>query len=637
MTQTVEMGECVIFNTISALRKGDFEAVGASVLHAASHTRLRTQFERNTETGQVSESSDDEENLEDQFEDDLEYLRSLDPKEWKEQDHYAVLGLRKLRHKATEDIIKRAYKQKILKHHPDKRKAMGEEIREDDDYFTCITRAWEMLGNPVKRRSYDSVDSHFSDDLPDEKDAKNNFYETMGRAFEDNARWSVKKPVPQLGDSNTSRDQVERFYSFWYEFESWREYSYLDEEDKESGQDRDMRKWIEKKNKATRAKRKKEEMARIRSLVDIAYNADPRIKKFQQEDKDRKTAAKRAKQEAAKARQQEEERLAREAAEKERKEREKRDAEEKARNDVLKQERETLKKALKKERKALRDLCKSNDYFAESPLESIRNMESVEKICELFKLAQLEEAIKDLQANGRKAFVDIVSETEKRMEAERRVGLINNDPRSTPEKQVKAHLVPWTEHDLQLLIKAVNLFPAGTNQRWDVVANFINQHGNSSNGVKRDAKEVLAKAKDLQSTDFSKSSLKEQANKKAYDNFVAEKKSKEAIDERMPAYTERLDNPISNGTADEVRKEETSSQQQQPQQQTTTTAAVSQPWTPAEQKLLEQALKTYSAPVADRWDQIASCIPTRTKKECMRRYKELVELIKAKKAAQVMK
>lgn len=70
-----------------------------------------------------------------------------------------------------------ADKQKILKHHPDKRKATGEEVRRDDDYFTCITRAWEMLGNPVKRRSYDSVDPRFNDDLPEEKDAKNHFYE----------------------------------------------------------------------------------------------------------------------------------------------------------------------------------------------------------------------------------------------------------------------------------------------------------------------------------------------------------------------------------------------------------------------------------------------------------------------------
>ena len=28
---------------------------------------------------------------------DVNYLRSLDPKEWKEQDHYAVLGLEKQR------------------------------------------------------------------------------------------------------------------------------------------------------------------------------------------------------------------------------------------------------------------------------------------------------------------------------------------------------------------------------------------------------------------------------------------------------------------------------------------------------------------------------------------------------------
>lgn len=51
----------------------------------------------------------------------------------------------------------------------------------------------------------------------------------------------------------------------------------------------------------------------------------------------------------------------------------------------------------------------------------------------------------------------------------------------------------------------------------------------------------------------------------------------------------------------------------------TATAAV--PWTPAEQQLLEQALKTYPASVADRWDQISACIPSRTKKECMKRYK----------------
>ena len=59
------------------------------------------------------------------------------------------------------------------------------------------------------------------------------------------------------------------------------------------------------------------------------------------------------------------------------------------------------------------------------------------------------------------------------------------------------------------------------------------------------------------------------------------------------------------------------------------------PWSADEQKLLEQALKTYPASLGtERWEKISSCIPDRSKKDCMRRYKELAELIRAKKAAQ---
>lgn len=83
----------------------------------------------------------------------------------------------------------------------------------------------------------------------------------------------------------------------------------------------------------------------------------------------------------------------------------------------------------------------------------------------------------------------------------------------------------WNEEDLQLLIKAVNLFPAGTNARldpalsnthtrdhqcslsvlqlgsvlfcrWEVIANYMNLH--SGSGIKRTAKDVINKAKTLQ-------------------------------------------------------------------------------------------------------------------------------------------
>jgi len=68
--------------------------------------------------------------------------------------------------------------------------------------------------------------------------------------------------VPKLGDESLSRDKVDKFYKFWYDFDSWREFSYLDEEGKERGFDREERRWIEKNNRAQRAEKKKEEMRR---------------------------------------------------------------------------------------------------------------------------------------------------------------------------------------------------------------------------------------------------------------------------------------------------------------------------------------------------------------------------------------
>lgn len=569
----------------------------------------RIELEHDSEHGHHFESGEsdqeDEEDIDVEIENDIGYLRSLDPKQWKDQDHYAVLGLKSVRHKAKEDIIKKAYRTQVLRHHPDKRKALGEKICNDDDYFTCITKAWEILGDKVKRRSYDSVDPTFNDEIPsNDQNSRTNFFKEFGEVFERNARWSEKKSVPLLGGPDDPIEKVDRFYSFWYNFESWREYSYLDEEDKDKGEDREGRRWIEKQNKTARAKLKKEEMLRIRGLVDLAYSIDPRIAKFKTEEKERKLAIKRAKQDAARAIKEEEERISAEAEEKVRLLKEQTEAAERAKQDAVKNEREAQKRALKKERKKIWGFCKSNNFYTQDQDETVHHMTSLEKACEVLELQQLEEFYKGLQEIGKEAFLKTIRMVEKQLEEERKKVVEAATNKQTVSKSKKGE-APWTNDHLQLLIKAVNLFPAGTNERWEVVANFLNQH---SSGVVRTAKEVLSKAKDLQNSDYSKDLLKKAANKNAFDNFKKVQKGTRG----------------ENVEADASERFESVAEQQ----------GVSAPWTNQEQQLLEQALKTYPTNTPERWDRISDCIPSRSKKDCMRRYKDLVEMVRAKKAAQ---
>ncbi|CAG2119875.1 unnamed protein product, partial [Medioppia subpectinata] len=177
-----------------------------------------------------------------------------------------------------------SYRLKVLRHHPDKRSsADGQVIDLDLDYYSCLTKAYEILGDAIKRRSYDSIDETFDDEIPANNAAnKADFYRVYGNAFKLNSRWSTKQPVPELGDNRSDISYVNKFYAFWYDFDSWREYSYLDEEEKEKGENRDERRWMEKQNKAARAQKKKEEMQRLRQLVDNAYQSDPRIARFKE-------------------------------------------------------------------------------------------------------------------------------------------------------------------------------------------------------------------------------------------------------------------------------------------------------------------------------------------------------------------
>ena len=129
-------------------------------------------------------------------------------------------------------------RKKVLKHHPDKKAGAAGETN-DDAFFKCIQKAFEVLTNSERRRQFDSVDPQFLEEeeetptasqVSKAKNPEKAFFELYRPVFEREARFSKIQPVPMLGSYDDSKETVEGFYDFWYNFDSWRSFEYLDRE-----------------------------------------------------------------------------------------------------------------------------------------------------------------------------------------------------------------------------------------------------------------------------------------------------------------------------------------------------------------------------------------------------------------------
>ncbi|VDM34289.1 unnamed protein product [Hydatigera taeniaeformis] len=507
-------------------------------------------------------------------EDNAVYLRSLDPKDWKTNDHYAVLNLSKQRYRASDEDIRK--------------------------------RSFEILGNPSKRHAYDSVDPFLSEYIPSLEEIKKDFFGTLNKFFLEKARWSKHQPAPFLGHKQLPLDLVHRFYDFWEGYETTKDFSFLDEEDKEKGEDREARRYIERCNRAERQRRRNDEHRKVHQVVDLARSHDPRLLAAEKAAREAKEVRKRERLEAIRKRRLEEEDRAKaeaealEAARAADAERQRQEAE------LQRKEREQNKALLKKEKKRLRNACANQwgHFIVPARIENpsvtedavkLQTLQDIDLLCHVLSTIELADFNAKLENAGdaNESFNVWKAEVARVRKKSAAPGLrpISDSKSACSVSNSTEAISRWTFEMNQLLIKAVNLFPAGTQKRWEVIAAYVNQH---ERGVEVTGKEALKQAKNIRQ-DYN--AMKQEANEKAFNSFASSTKASDAT--KSVTITNQIE------------------------------AEADRPWTWAEQRALEKALRENpirpDEPSTLRWQRIADEVATRTSRECVQRYKDLVE------------
>lgn len=175
------------------------------------------------------------------------------------------------------------------------------------------------------------------------------------------------------------------------------------------------------------------------------------------------------------------------------------------------------------------------------------------------------------------------------------------ESRRSKEKLEKKQSI-WTAEEELMLQKAIVRYPPGAGKRWQKIADMINTVGDKT------TKEVIRRAKE-------RSYKKETGTSASFDQYKkAVGRKKETLERTKP------NDPSSHGWELESRI----------QGQEKKKAPVTLEWTADQQFQFEQALKTVPKG-SDRWNKIAEAVEGKTKKDCVRRFKEIRARILAQK------
>ncbi|XP_019520690.1 PREDICTED: dnaJ homolog subfamily C member 1 [Hipposideros armiger] len=239
----------------------------------------------------------------------------------------------------------------------------------------------------------------------------------------------------------------------------------------------------------------------------------------------------------------------------------------------------------------------------------------------------------------------------------------------------------WSEEDLSQLTRSMVKFPGGTPGRWEKIAHEL---GRSVTDVTTKAKQLkdsvtsspgMVRLSELKSTAqhprpvkttaalpddiiTQREFLAEEAEEAEEEEEEEDRGDSEERDEERdeagvqeaaaldhgprrrrparlpeePAKAEPGEKPRGKRQKDFAVSEQNTSSDEEGQKRERSRPA-EQSWTQSQQKLLELALQQYPKGSSDRWDKIAKCVPSKSKEDCIARYKLLVELVQKKKQA----
>ncbi|XP_054163091.1 dnaJ homolog subfamily C member 21-like [Oppia nitens] len=219
----------------------------------------------------------------------------------KKRCYYEIMGLAM---DATDEDIKRAYRQLALSLHPDKNPDNQEMANNE---FKVLQEAYEVLSDPRERKWYDKhrdaiLCGQDRDDIVDKEvdvypycssfcyqsfsDDANGFYTVYRNLFKTIADEDLPfrdsddkdyEEIPEFGNSKTPYSDVHQFYSYWMSYCTAKTYSYFDKYNILDAPNRRVARLIEKENKKIRDAARKKRNEEIRSLVEYVRKRDKRV------------------------------------------------------------------------------------------------------------------------------------------------------------------------------------------------------------------------------------------------------------------------------------------------------------------------------------------------------------------------